>query len=102
MARIESRRDDTGTTIWLSGSFGSSDGDDFRGVIREVTHDNGRTIVVDMSGLTAIEPAGMGLLMMLRGAALSKHNKVALRGAQGQVEKMLSFAKMTDLFDSRD
>lgn len=87
---------DTGNEITasLSGQLGFQDNGDFRRLVAGLD-DDGKALVLDLTGLDFIDSAGLGMLLVLKE---SHERAVRLRTAPGQVARLLELARFSDFF----
>jgi anti-anti-sigma factor len=52
----------------------------------------------DLSGLEFIDSAGLGMLLIARDKLQSRNGQLVLRGAMGQVKKMIDLGRLDALF----
>lgn len=57
------------------------------------------TVTVDLSGVTHIDGSGLAHLVELAHLARKAGQRVVLRGAKGQVVRMIELAKLNGIFD---
>jgi anti-sigma B factor antagonist len=60
----------------------------------------GSTVVVDLSGLTFIDAAGVGVLVDTRAKLEGEGHRVVLRGASGLVRRVFDLLNLQALLDS--
>lgn len=58
----------------------------------------GGTLAFDLSAVEFIDSAALGMLLLAREAARQKACRIVLRGATGQVRRMLSVSKFETMF----
>lgn len=88
--------------IFLQGRLTFSDNLLFRKVVDDLKEYNGSKCIFDLSDLEFIDSAGLGMLMLLKDATSDKPFNVSLRGADGQVRRMLEIAKFDALLPFED
>jgi anti-anti-sigma factor len=86
------------TTVEVTGRFTFGDHSSFRKLIEEVRGHGSSTLVLDISGVDFIDSAGLGMLLLARDEGEKSNTNVILRGAQGQVKRMLEVARFDTLF----
>lgn len=86
------------TTVEVTGRFTFGDHSSFRKLIEEVHGHGSSTLVLDISGVDFIDSAGLGMLLLARDESEKTNTTVVLRGAQGQVKRMLEVARFDTLF----
>ncbi|NIZ03057.1 STAS domain-containing protein [Thalassospira lucentensis] len=93
---------DKTTIVTLSGRFTFGDHSSFRKLIEEIRAHESETQVLDISGVEFIDSAGLGMLLLARDEGEKARASVVLRGAQGQVKRMLEVARFDTLFILED
>ena len=86
------------TTVEVTGRFTFGDHSSFRKLIEEVQGHDSSTLVMDVAGVNFIDSAGLGMLLLARDESEKTNTTVILRGAQGQVKRMLEVARFDTLF----
>lgn len=86
----------------MSGRFTFSDVGPFKDMIGHIQDAKGRRFILDVSEVSFIDSAAMGMLLMARDSAAAAAVPIALAGAQGQVKRILDVAKFNTLFASAD
>ena len=94
--------DNSTKELMLEGRLTFSDNVVFRKIVDDLKEFGGSKCVFDLSGLEFIDSAGLGMLMLLRDATISKPFSIAIRGADGQVRRMLEIAKFDALIPFED
>jgi len=61
--------------------------------------DGGGRLVIDLSGTTAVDSAGLGALMLIQRKAAERRLGVCLRGVNDELRFLLVLTKLDDLFD---
>jgi len=89
-----------GSTYWLNmaGRFTFADHVPFREVLEEIASPNIEQVRFQMEQLEFIDSAAMGMLLLALEEADKHHKSITLKGANGQVRKMLSVARFDTLF----
>ncbi|WP_339780826.1 STAS domain-containing protein [uncultured Thalassospira sp.] len=95
-------QNETAITIEMTGRFTFSDHTVFRKLIDEITAQPSTTQVFDLSGIEFIDSAGLGMLLLARDEGEKNRAAVVLRGAKGQVKRMLEVARFDTLFQMED
>jgi len=83
--------------VSMTGVFSFDDNPDIRKMIGEVESGSAVSCVIDMSGLSSIDSAGLGMILLINDAVKSSKKTMSIRGAQGQVQKMLDISKFSDI-----
>jgi len=94
--------DDNTKELYLQGRLTFSDNVVFRKIVDDLKEYNGAKCIFDLSDLEFIDSAGLGMLMLLRDATVSKSFKISIRNADGQVRRMLEIAKFDALIPFED
>lgn len=72
------------------------------GLFKELTElfieHNAKSCLLDLSNLEFIDSAGLGMLLIARDKIRMKNGDIALKGAHGQVKKMLDLGHFDSLF----
>ena len=87
----------------VTGRLTGQDGDGVRDLIAEVKGGTGRRWVIDLTGLTFIDSAGIGMLLVVNGEAVAADKAVAMVVAEGQVKKVVTLTRIgmiVPLYDS--
>tara|TARA_B100000674_G_C37945988_1_gene964931 strand:+ start:612 stop:965 length:354 start_codon:yes stop_codon:yes gene_type:complete len=90
------------TTVEVTGRFTFGDHSSFRKLIEEVRGHDSSTLVLNIAGVDFIDSAGLGMLLLARDEGEKSNTTVVLRGAQGQVKRMLEVARFDTLFKLED
>jgi len=96
------RGDDTAKELFLQGRLTFSDNVVFRKIVDDLKEYAGEKCIFDLSGLEFIDSAGLGMLMLLRDATVGRPFAISIRGADGQVRRMLEIAKFDALIPFED
>ncbi|OSQ36188.1 anti-sigma factor antagonist [Thalassospira mesophila] len=89
-------------TTEMAGRFTFSDHTVFRKLIDEITALPAETQIFDLAGIEFIDSAGLGMLLLARDEGEKNRTTVVLRGAKGQVKRMLEVARFDTLFQMED
>tara|TARA_E500000318_G_C3501545_1_gene188548 strand:+ start:582 stop:887 length:306 start_codon:yes stop_codon:yes gene_type:complete len=89
-------------TVELSGRFTFGDHSSFRKLIEEMRTHQAETHVLDVAAIEFIDSAGLGMLLLARDEGEKSNTAVILKGAQGQVKRMLEVARFDTLFKLED
>jgi len=81
----------------MTGGFSFDDNLNIRKMIGEMEKDGAATCVIDMSGLRSIDSAGLGMILLINDAMKNSSKTMSIRGANGQVQKMLDISKFSDI-----
>jgi anti-anti-sigma factor len=72
----------------------------FRRVVANLGERSPEQVTFDLSRVDYIDAAGLGLLLVVRDAVSGSGGHSTLKGAQGQVDRMLTVARFSDLFQA--
>ncbi len=92
--------DGSSAEIHLHGELTFAQHRKFRHVVNKLHHHAPGQVVVNLSKVEYIDAAGLGLLLVARDTVSTKGGAIELKGAQGQVGRMLQVARFSDLFPS--
>ena len=82
----------------LEGKFTFTDNMLIRDLLADIPNRKEHRILFDMSRLEFIDSAALGMLMLSQEKASDCQKSVSIRGAGGQVSKMLSMARFENFF----
>lgn len=82
----------------LAGELSFASGRQFRQVIDQLTRSGARCIRLDLGGVSFIDSAGLGMLLLLREEAGKVGQAVVLSRPAGQVRRMFEISKFETLF----
>ncbi len=92
-----SKTDGTTCELGFSGQFSFSDNATVRKIIEEVTPGNFSRCSIDMNQLQSIDSAGLGMILLINDALQEAGKSLELKGATGQVQKMLEISKFSEI-----
>lgn len=84
--------------ISLDGSFTFDDHPVFRALLRLLEADGINACELDLSGVSFIDSAALGMLLLLREKAQAHGFSVTLARPRGQVKKMLDISEFGTMF----
>jgi len=84
--------------IDLKGRLTFADYATFREITSIFNETEVSTCLFDLSHLEFIDSAGLGMLLIARDKLQSRDGQLVLKGAQGQVKKMLDLGRLDSLF----
>ena len=87
--------------ISFNGQMTFSDNDTIRTVISEIEGGDFTSCSIDLSELTSIDSAGLGMLLLINDASTDCGKSLEISGAAGQVEKMLEISKFGEVLTIR-
>lgn len=80
----------------LSGELTFTDNTKFRALLDELKETKPGKCVVDLAGLTFMDSAGLGMLILLKDLSGDINCSLSLRGPSGQVEKILRISRFQE------
>lgn len=86
---------DSGIAYYLEGRLEFSDHDLFREIIETTRTAKPKRCVFDLSGLEAIDSAGLGMLVIASEESKKGGWQLELRNARDQVKRMLDLTEIT-------
>ncbi|CAO4834236.1 MAG: STAS-domain containing protein [Holosporales bacterium] len=84
--------------VQIKGRLTYTDYNNFRTISDILGTSEGQHCSIDLSELEFIDSAGLGMLLLARDKVFDSKGTIALKGAHGQVKKMLELGKFDDLF----
>lgn len=96
------KSDSRGCVFNLRGDLKFSDSSVVRTMIGEIKNSADRSIALDLSGLSSIDSAGLGMILLINDAANDAGKSFSVGKASGQVKKMLDISKFGDLMTISD
>lgn len=87
--------------VALTGTFRFDDHDGFKGVLTAIDKHDGQEVHIDLSGTTALDSAGVGMLLLAHERAKKQKKKLSVGGAAGAVAKVLDVTRVGSLIDLR-
>lgn len=87
-----------GKIVHLNGQFTFNDNPKFKQIINLAENASGKSLQLELSGMTFIDSAGLGMLLLLRDVCQKQEVKVRLSGAQGQVARIFEISKFDQMF----
>lgn len=94
---FESR--DGGLTVRVSGRMTHKDHKAFRDILGHINGGGVPHVRFDLSRVEFMDSSALGMLLIVRDAAVQQHRNVVLKGATGQVENLMKIAKLHKYFD---
>jgi HptB-dependent secretion and biofilm anti anti-sigma factor len=89
---------DAGLTIKVGGRMTHKDHKAFRDILAKINEAKTATVVFDLSGVEFMDSSALGMLLIVRDAAVQQRRDVVLKGATGQVENLMKVAKLHKYF----
>ncbi|MBI5121151.1 MAG: STAS domain-containing protein [Rhodospirillales bacterium] len=91
-----------GKEVVLTGRLTFADHNGFRSIIAMFQEPGSRRFVLDLSAVEFIDSAALGMVLLARDTAISKGISLILKGAKGQVRRIMEVAKFNKLFAMED
>lgn len=88
---------DSHLLVKLSGVLTFDDHEKFKGVIRAILDSDQSQAEINLSEMTMIDSAGVGMLILANDKARKNSKSVRLSGIQGHVAKVLQLSKIDQL-----
>ena len=85
---------ESGCVVHIGGRLTFNDFDRMRGMVGDVGRRSDSRVVFDLSTLDFIDSSGLGMLLIASEELGKKDKTLALRGARGQVQKVLAVAEL--------
>lgn len=84
--------------ITLSGPFTFNDHMEFREILNKIALPDIQQIVFHMDGVSFIDSAALGMLLLALDESGKYHKTLTIRGATGQVKKMFDMSRFDTMF----
>lgn len=85
-------------TIHVAGRMTHSDYKGFRDILARINADRPSRTVFDLSEVEFVDSSALGMLLIVRDAAIQNEVELVLKGASGQVAKLISISKLHKYF----
>ncbi len=92
---------DTKYCLEFRGKFTFSDNETVQHVLTEFKSTNCSECEISLAGLSNIDSAGLGMLLLINDAITESGKSIHIHGAAGQVLKMLEISKFSEVIDIR-
>jgi len=86
------------STVAMTGDFTFTDHPAFLQLMKRLLGSPGAPMIIDLSQLTFIDSAGLGMLLIARDEAGKAKRSLSLRRPRGQIQRMFSVSKFSTLF----
>ncbi|CAA7612249.1 Anti-sigma-factor antagonist [Candidatus Terasakiella magnetica] len=94
---FESRND--GLHVKTSGRMTHADHKGFRDILGRINEAGPTRVIFDLGEVEFLDSSALGMLLIVRDASVQSSRTVVLRGATGQVEKLMKIAKLHKYFE---
>ena len=98
--RIE--QDGVEARVYLSGRLTFNDHGKVRTMIQEMVQSRAKRQILMINGLEFVDSSGLGMILVAREEVTQLEKKLILRGAQGQVKRVLTVAQLGKVIDIED
>jgi HptB-dependent secretion and biofilm anti anti-sigma factor len=88
--------------ISLSGRLTFNDHGKVRAMIQEMVQCSASRQILEISGLEFVDSSGLGMILVAREEVSQLNKNLTLRGAQGQVKRVLTVAQLGKVIDIED
>jgi anti-anti-sigma factor len=88
--------------ILISGRLTFNDHGKVRAMIQEMVNSRAKRLTLMIGGLEFVDSSGLGMILVAREEVAQVGKQLALRGAQGQVKRVLSVAQLDKIVDIQD
>ncbi|MBI3444019.1 MAG: STAS domain-containing protein [Magnetospirillum sp.] len=95
--KFESR--DGGLCVKVSGRMTHRDHKEFREILARINEIRPPRVVFDLAQVEFLDSSALGMLLIVRDAAVQQNHTVVLKGATGQVDKLMKIAKLHKYFE---
>ncbi len=85
-------------TVQVAGRMTHSDYKGFRDILARITSERPACTVFDLSRVEFVDSSALGMLLIVRDAAQQSQTELVLKGASGQVAKLISISKLHKYF----
>jgi anti-anti-sigma factor len=85
-------------TIRVAGRMTHADYKGFREILARISADRPASTVFDLTRVEFLDSSALGMLLIVRDAAVQNQTELVLRGASGQVAKLISVGKLHKYF----
>jgi HptB-dependent secretion and biofilm anti anti-sigma factor len=84
--------------IPIQGRMTHSDYKGFRDILARINADQPPRIIFDLARVEFMDSSALGMLLIVRDAAVQNRHDVVLRGGTGQVERLIAIGKLHKYF----
>ncbi len=89
---------DGGLIIKVSGRMTHKDHKAFREILAQINKVGTSSVRFDLSRVEFMDSSALGMLLIVRDAAVQQNRDIVLKGASGQVENLIKVAKLHKYF----
>lgn len=85
--------------VHISGRMTHADHRGFRAILAAINANTSPRIVFDLARAEFMDSSALGMLLIVRDAACQQQRIVVLKGANGQVERLIEIGKLHKYFE---
>jgi anti-anti-sigma factor len=85
-------------SVRLDGRMTHADYKGFRDILTRINQDKPRRVTFDLTTVSFIDSSALGMLLIVRDAAVQDKRDVVLKGASGQAEGLIKVGKLQNYF----
>ncbi|CAA7617226.1 STAS domain-containing protein [Magnetospirillum sp. UT-4] len=90
---------DGGLAVHIKGRMTHADYKKFREILQRINDDSPQRIIFDLAGVDFVDSSALGMLLIVRDAAVQQSRTVVLKGGTGQVAKLINISKLHKYFE---
>ncbi|MGE5502871.1 MAG: STAS domain-containing protein [Actinomycetota bacterium] len=84
--------------IRVGGRMTHADYREFREILGHINEGKPARVVFDLHGVEFVDSSALGMLLIVRDSAVQAGREIVLKGASGQVEKLIHVGKLSRYF----
>ncbi|CAA7615492.1 Sulfate transporter/antisigma-factor antagonist STAS [Magnetospirillum sp. SS-4] len=84
--------------VRLNGRMTHADYKGFREILARINQDRPQRVTFDLTTVSFIDSSALGMLLIVRDAAVQDKRDVVLKGASGQAETLINVGKLHNYF----
>lgn len=84
--------------VLLDGRMTHGDYKGFRSILARINEDKPQRVLFDLTKVSFIDSSALGMLLIIRDAAVQDKRDVVLKGASGQVQTLINVGKLDKYF----
>ena len=85
--------------VMMQGTFGFADNVSVEQLVESLVGKRAGSVVLNLSSVEKIDSAGLGMIVLIKDEVEDSGGKFAVRGASGQVKKMLDISRFDQLMN---
>jgi anti-anti-sigma factor len=87
-----------GLAVHIRGRMTHADYRGFREILGVINENDAPRIIIELSAVDFVDSSALGMMLIVRDAAVQQKRTVVLKGATGQVEKLIHIGKLHKYF----